>query len=388
MNVVQFIGAYDRSITDPEALLDHHWTVVGWAEAVAATGEARVTVLQRFDRPARLSRNGVEYVFFRDGSRRHRRWRPSVTLCRHLIHTRPDVLHVRGFRAPLEAWAARQILRASTAIVMQDHGGVDLASGRLGSTLSPSRLVRRRAMRAVDGFLFTAAAQAEPWRRAGLVSLEQKVYEVQTASTVMKPLPRAGARERSGIGGDPAVLWVGRLNANKDPLAVLEGFERSLSSLPEATLTMIYGEDDLLTAVRGRIESSPALARRVRLVGRVAHEEIAAYFSAADLFVLGSHREVCGYALIEACACGAVPVVTDIPPFRRVTDGGAFGALWAPGDPSALARALVDAGRQTLHLVRSRMAAHFERALSWPAVGRRAVDIYRDSLSHRRAACR
>jgi glycosyltransferase involved in cell wall biosynthesis len=387
MNVVQFIGSYDRSITTPDALLDHHWPVVGWAEAVAATGEARVTVLQRFDRPARLSRNGVEYILFREGRRGHRRWRPSVTLCRHLIDTRPDVLHIRGFRAPLEAWAARLITRATTAIVMQDHGGVDPAPGRLGSW-SPSRLVRRRAMRSVDGFLFAAADQAEPWRLAGLLSPEQKVYEVQTASTAMKPLPRADARERTGIDGDPAVLWVGRLNANKDPLAVLEGFERALASIPEATLTMIYGEDDLLTGVRGRIESSPALRRRVRLIGRVRHQQIAAYFSAADLFVLGSHREVCGYALIEACACGAVPVVTDIPPFRRVTGGGAFGALWAPGDPSALARALVHAGRQPRDEVRSRLAAHFERALSWPAVGRRAVEIYRDSVSYRRTACR
>ncbi|HUE90317.1 MAG TPA: hypothetical protein VMO26_29895, partial [Vicinamibacterales bacterium] len=59
-----------------------------------------------------------------------------------------------------------------------------------------------------------------------------------------------------------------------------------------------------------------------------------------------------------------------------------------PDAMPALARALVDAGRQNLHAVRLRMATHFERALSWPAIGRTATDICRDSVSHRRALCR
>ena len=32
--------------------------------------------------------------------------------------------------------------------------------------------------------------------------------------------------------GDPAMLWVGRLDANKDPLTVLAGFEQALAAIP------------------------------------------------------------------------------------------------------------------------------------------------------------
>src|SRR5207247_434398 len=131
-----------------------------------------------------------------------------------------------------------------------------------------------------------------------------------------------------------ALLWVGRLNANKDPLTVLDGFERSLGALPAATVTMIYTAEDLLPAVRERIERSAVLKERVRLVGTVPHARLPEFYSAADMFVLGSHREGSGYALMEACACGAVPVVTDIPTFRLLT-GGVVGALWTPGDAAA-----------------------------------------------------
>src|SRR5438876_111648 len=57
------------------------------------------------------------------------------------------------------------------------------------------------------------------------------------------------------------------------------------------------------------------------MLGHVLHFRLAAFYSAADLFVLGSHDEGSGYAVLEACACGASPVVTDIPSFRRMTAG-------------------------------------------------------------------
>ena len=137
--------------------------------------------------------------------------------------------------------------------------------------------------------------------------------------------------------------------------------------------------------VRRRVDASPPLTARVHLAGAVAHDRMATYFSAADLFVAGSHREGSGYALMEACACGAVPVVSDIPTFRLLT-GGAAGALWPPGDAAAFARALTDVAGRDLDLERARLAEHFTRELSWDAIGRRALAIYEEVVAGRRRA--
>ena len=104
----------------------------------------------------------------------------------------------------------------------------------------------------------------------------------------------------------------------------------------------------------------------------------------ADLFVVGSHHEGSGYAVMEACACGAMPVVTRIPTFAILTGSGSIGALWAPGNAADCARALVDAGRLDLIAERARVMDHFERELSWDAVGRRAMEIY-EAVSRARA---
>src|SRR6185436_20975863 len=94
--------------------------------------------------------------------------------------------------------------------------------------------------------------------------------------------------------GDPALLWVGRLDDDKDPLTILAGFERAAASLPRAELTMVFGTDELLSRVQERIGVSAALRGRVRLLGRIEQRALASVYATADLFVLGSHHESCG----------------------------------------------------------------------------------------------
>lgn len=101
--------------------------------------------------------------------------------------------------------------------------------------------------------------------------------------------------------------------------------------------------------------------------------------------MLGSHHEGSGYALVEALACGCVPVVTDVPPFRAITGDGSVGALWPVGDAARCAEALVRLARSDLAAARAAATAHFERRLSWPVIGRRALDIYREVGTTRRA---
>src|SRR5437667_2278049 len=365
VSVVQVNYTFDKGLTDPDELLDRYFTLTGWSEALIGAGAGPVAVVQRFHRASRLTRNGVAYVF-----------QPG-RLSQAVADIGPDIAHVNGLVFPARTWMLRRVIPARTAIVVQSHS----AGGAIGRAPGLRRLARV-ARGAIDAFLFAAEEHAASWRRAGFVAPGRPTYQVMEASTMVQPVNRAAARARSSMDGSPALLWVGRLNANKDPLTVLDGFERSLGALPAATVTMIYTAEDLLPAVRERIERSAVLKERVRLVGTVPHARLPEFYSAADMFVLGSHREGSGYALMEACACGAVPVVTDIPTFRLLT-GGVVGALWTPGDAAAFSRALVDVNRRDLDAERARLADHFARELSWDAVGRRAVEIYENVVNRR-----
>lgn len=369
VSVVQVNYAFDKGLTDPDELLDRYDTLTGWSDALNRAGAGPVTVVQRFHRDARLTRNGIAYILRR------------AAIAQAVAACHPDVAHVNGLIFPARTWMLRRALDLSSAVVVQNHG-----DGGVVGRAPAFRLAGRATRAAIDGFLFAAIEHAVWWRRAGFIAADQPIYQVMEASTRLSPRPRSAARKDSGMRGSPALLWVGRLNANKDPLTVLEGFERALGDLPGATLTMIYREDELLPAVRERLQRSPRLVERVRLIGAVSHERMASFYSAADLFILGSHHEGSGYALMEACACGAVPVVTSIPTFRLLTGGGSIGELWSPGDAAACARALVAAGRRDPHAERARLAEHFAREMSWDAVGRRAMEIYNEVVAKRRRA--
>lgn len=383
MRVVVVNFAFEESLRSPEELLERYHSLTGWCEALAAAGASQVTVVQRFTVDASLRRNGVEYRFYNGRLRSGALLPPRRSPCDRLVEAaQPDVVHVNGLGFPVETGSLRRALRSDAVLVVQDH-----ASGDPGSVRSMAhaarRGIRRWLMQSIDGFFFTSAAQADGWRREGLISARQPVYEVLEASTSMKPVARAAARKEAAIDGDPAVLWVGRLNANKDPMVVLDGFEQSLSRVPSLKLSMIYSEGDLLGAVRDRLAASPTLASRVALIGKVAPERMASFYSAADLFVVGSHHEGSGYALLEACACGLSPIVTDIPAFRRITNGGSIGSLWPVGHAPALANAIVDNVGSDLLDARKRVLAFFDEVLSWPTVAQIAMRAYRDLIARR-----
>ena len=383
MKIVVVNLAYDADAVGADALLSRYHSLTEWCEALAAAG-MDVTAVQRFHTDAAFARGGVEYRFYDDASVGDPRPPLWSAACQRLVTgAEADLVHVNGLGFPAQTWVLRRALPARTAIVVQDHAGGEPSALGISPAKAFGRFARRRLMRAADGFLFTSTAQAESWRRAGLIHPRQPIYQVLEASTGLKPVWRAVARQQTNVDGDPAVLWVGRLNANKDPLTVIDGFERCLERLPAATLSMIYGADDLLPVVRDRLERSLALAARVRLLGRIAHDRMAAFYSAADLFVAGSHHEGSGYALIEACACGVSPVVTDIPAFRVITGQGAIGALWPPGDARALADALVRVAAERGADARKRVLERFERELSWRAVAKSAADAYADLCAGR-----
>jgi glycosyltransferase involved in cell wall biosynthesis len=245
---------------------------------------------------------------------------------------------------------------------------------------SPWRLPRaRRDARAWKAVAFTAREQAIPFREAGLLGASVPVHEVLEASSDFSPGDRRDARRQTGIHGDPAFLWVGHLDANKDPLTVLDGLATVLPRFVDPHLWCCYRTAPLLTEVRSRIAGHPrlaGLAGRVHLLGERPASEIELLLRAADAFVLGSHREGSGYAVLEAMACGTPPIVTGVPSLRRIAGPGLASLLWTPGNAGACAAALGRLAVEDPADLRARTRLRFEQALAWDAVGRELRAAY------------
>jgi glycosyltransferase involved in cell wall biosynthesis len=371
---VVIIGFHlDREGRAPEALLDAWPTLPGLASAVARAG-FRVSVVQPARRDAAFARDGVSYHFVAERPALYGRGTPGSVPVRApaaasltaISRLAPSVIHVNGLGVPAHA---RRLKKRwpMTPILAQDHADRPPPPWR--------RVAARRGIRAFDAVAFTAREQAEPFIRTRMFPPDLPVYEVPESSTDFICGDREEAREATGLHGDPCLLWLGRLNANKDPLTVLDGFAAAAPRLPDAHLWCCYGEAPLLSEVRHRIARGPQLAGRVHLLGPRPHRQIETLLQAADALVQGSHREGSGYAVIEAMACGATPVVTEIPSFRRLA--GDVGLLWTPGNAGSLRAALLRLMEVLGTEHRERIRRRFERALSWEAVGDSLGAVYR-----------
>jgi glycosyltransferase involved in cell wall biosynthesis len=342
----------DGQRRDGATLLRAWPTLSSVANAVSDAG-VDVVVVQTAHADETIERNGVAYHFVNDERRM-----PSRLIGRVRAES-PRVVHVHGFHHPLAIW---QLARAlpKVPVLLQDHGSVPPTGWR--------RRAWRWALHRTSGAAFTVKPQAEPWMEARVLGRDVPVFEALESSTTFSIGDRDEARRATQMFGDPCVLWTSRLNENKDPLTMLSAFEIAARTLADARLWCCFGEAPMLDAVRRRIAESDVLRERVVLVGTRPHAEMEQRYRAADFYLQTTHREAAGYSLIEALACGATPIVTDIPPSRRIV--GEAGSLTPVGDADAMARAMIDWARRDRDTLRHNARARFEEALTFESIGR------------------
>ena len=172
----------------------------------------------------------------------------------------------------------------------------------------------------------------------------------------------------TGMSGEKNFIWVARLNSNKDPFTVLKGFELYCTANSAARLYMIYQTEELLEYCKAIIAASPLLKQAVHLIGKKEHHELEDWYNAADFYISGSHSEGSGYALVEAMACGCVPVVTRIPSFTQITGSGKYGFLFEPGNIADLYQKLQDTDAINLQQYAQSVHEHSQTSLSYQAV--------------------
>ena len=308
--------------------------------------------------------DGTRYTFFKRDNRFF-----SIPFKTHtyLKGQNPDVVLVQGLIFPLQIMFLRFSLPEKCKIIVQHHGEKPFKGIK--------RVIQRLADHDIDAYIFTSKGNSEPWLKKKIISSPCKVFEVLEASTYFKKRSKEDAKRALGITGDLNFLWVGRLNANKDPLTVLTAFERYLQINKNAKLFMIYQEDDLIDAVKMLINKSSNLQKAVGLVGEIEHSRLESWYNMADFYISASHSEGSGYALLEAMACGCVPVVTDIPSFRTITDDGKYAFLYSAGDGEGLFNILKEIERVDYQEYSTGVQNHFLNELSFDSIAKKLNQV-------------
>ena len=194
------------------------------------------------------------------------------------------------------------------------------------------------------------------------------------------PADRADVRAELGVGDDHVLLGaVGNIIARKGLIHLVRALPRVLDAVPQTRLAVI-----------GAIKDGPEYSERVKAeaeqlgvasaIDWVGHRsDVPRLLAGLDVFVLPSLEECFPLSILEAMASSCPVVATSVGGIPEAVDDGRTGALVPPGDPDALADALLplvkdaelrrrwgQAGRQRVssHFSAESQAARVEAALA------------------------
>ncbi len=378
---------YDPAHRDPSSYLDLVPLHREIPREMAKRGH-RVEVVHLFPTEADFEEEGVRYRFVAPSGVARKLstevgrllgrdpivYLPALRAIREISRSRPDLIHFHSVNLHWNLLLLFRLLGpGAPPVVLHYHGGYPAVNplARAAQRANFGRSARQ---------LFSTPAHARPFMEAGILDGPRTVVELMETSSAFSPISKAEARRQTGMEGDPVFLWAGRLHPIKDPLTAVRGFERILQQWPGARLYLHYLTAEMLPEIQAYTAALPALAGRTHFRGRAPYAAMEAIYNSADFLLQASHREFSGCAVLEAMACGAIPLVTDIPSFRAMTDGGRYGLLFPVGDFEALARSALALDRSRLPAYSAEVRSHFERRLSFQAMAGRLEEVYRTVL--------
>jgi glycosyltransferase involved in cell wall biosynthesis len=221
---------------------------------------------------------------------------------------RPDVVYAH-FLVPGGTTGALAAAAAGARLVVTAHGRDVRNIGSIPGVGAVTRgtLARADAVIAVSDYLRRELV-------AKLPTLEDRMHVVDCGVDLDRFRGRDQKDARTKLGWHdegPLFLYVGTLDERKNVVRLADAFER----LNAGSLAFV-GDGPLRAALEGR--------PRVRLVGRVSHEQVADWIAACDVLCQPSLVEPFGQALLEAMASERPVLATRVggPPEFVTTESG------------------------------------------------------------------
>ena len=150
----------------------------------------------------------------------------------------------------------------------------------------------------------------------------------------------------------PTVLYIGRIDPEKQVGTILESFAKVLAKVPQAIL-VIVGDGVDLARLKIQAEKLGLFASTkpdnvstknrdssVYFLGRILPPDLYELYKTGSVFATASEIETQGIVLIEAAASGLPLVAVDAGAVAEICRNGENGFLLKPGDVDGIAEAL------------------------------------------------
>ena len=238
----------------------------------------------------------------------------------------------------------------------------------------PGRMIRWAARRA-DASIGVCEALVDVLRNWNIDSTRLHVMRNGVDLKRFRPLSQEQMRRELGVDGAPLLLSVGHLIERKGHHLVIDALQLLSASFPQSRLVIVGSGEERERLMEHACKRD--VASRVMFAGPIANDQLARWYSAADLLVLGSSREGWANVLLESMACGTAVVATDIWGTPEVV-APHVGRLVGERSGTAIAEAV----KELLASPPSRVAVRdYAEGFGWEETSRSQIGLFRQIAS-------
>lgn len=298
-----------------------------------------------------------------------------------------DVIHSHYWMSGIAGLGMRQVWQAPMIHMFHTLGLMkQRVARRPGEVEGDYRLQgERNVMQAADWVV-----AATPAERAQL----QWLYEMDMSKVVVippgvdvshfYPIPADEAKQAIGVRPcEQMLLFVGRIEALKGIDVLIEAIGILRKKGLSMCLAVIGGEVSSTNGGSAEMERLQVLREQagledlVTFLGKKAQDTLPYYYSAAEAVVVPSHYESFGMVALEAMACGAPVVASQVGGLAYLVQDGVTGFTVEVDDAQALAdRLALILTQPELRQKLSQQAAQIALGYAWETIAEKVLELY------------
>lgn len=287
-----------------------------------------------------------------------------------------DVIHVHGVDFFYDFLAATKWLH-KRPLVLSTHGGFFHTKFASRAKQTYFNTITRLSSSAYSKVIATSANDGEMFSQ---IMATPKLRVIENGVNVEKYADQAALELQ------PTLIYFGRWSANKGLIEALDLFAQ-IRARDDRWHFIIAGReyDHNLADLRAKVDEL-ALNHHVTLAANPTDEEIKNLIQQSSYFLCLSHHEGFGIAPIEGMSAGLTPILSDIPPFKRLVDNADLGfTLSSATDQGYAENSLAIDRLLNLHskgdeayTQRRKVAIKFAKNYAWPKVAENYLAVYEE----------
>ena len=293
----------------------------------------------------------------------------------------------------MSAWVGMEVQKTHNVQLVHTYhslGAVKYQAVPNRPAIAQTRLHVEAEILKQANYVVSTSPQEEEMLRS-LVSQEGRIEIIPCGTDLNNfyALPRTEARQKLGLTPtDEVVVYVGRFDPRKGIETLVRACGLIRENTPNLKLVIVGGSDSEKSdgQERQRIEQlvqELGLAEQTIFAGRVGHDRLPLYYTAADVCVIPSHYEPFGLVAIEAMACGTPVVASDVGGLKFTVVPEETGLLVPPKDEAGFASAIqrILSDEVWARKLRKRASERVQQNFSWAGVAAQLSNLYRRTLA-------